>query len=351
MSTEEQNFDDLLKSKLNESEFAFNEANWDKAEQLIIRAEEKRKRRRIGFIFFFGMLLGICIMIPFIGDKSSIDKNLRSEKEALAYTNKIETKPKIESSKKVTEADVKPMNKNGGSNSISKSEVDKNSIKEVRKEDGEKTNLIEPGRTKKQKNSLANEVLTQVKEPNTNRKAPQSVRGEDYKSESNMPIIKEKEIIGSNESIKNKKEGIIEKANEIVSINQEKTESQAISVQTSDSANIPVLINSSLKKDTVITIKDSIIKTKIDSSKAIALDTTKAFKKSTIFSIDAGVNYTFGWTNNSTKEAAGVNAIFGISTTHQFSKKWGALLGIQYTSLAHLNYSNFTSNNLQYDFG
>src|SRR6201985_1445296 len=76
MSTEQENFDDLLRSKLEEGDFAFSEANWDKAEALIIAAEKKRKRRRIAFIFFIGLLIGICLMFPFIGfEKNDAGKN------------------------------------------------------------------------------------------------------------------------------------------------------------------------------------------------------------------------------------------------------------------------------------
>ena len=69
MSTEQENFDEILRSKLSEGNFEFNEANWDKAEALIIQADKKRKRRRIGFIFLIGLTLGICLMIPFIGSE------------------------------------------------------------------------------------------------------------------------------------------------------------------------------------------------------------------------------------------------------------------------------------------
>src|ERR1700761_2029095 len=65
MNKEQENFDDLLRSKLEEIRFDFNEANWDKAESLIIAADKKRKKRRIAIIFFIGMLAGIGAMIPF----------------------------------------------------------------------------------------------------------------------------------------------------------------------------------------------------------------------------------------------------------------------------------------------
>src|ERR1700741_2983907 len=101
MSTEQENFDDLLKSKLDEKEFTFNEANWDKAEKLIIETEKKRKRRIIGFIFFIGMLLGVCVMIPFISGKNNVEKKDLSNKKIDNKTvNEVKPESEIEGSNK-----------------------------------------------------------------------------------------------------------------------------------------------------------------------------------------------------------------------------------------------------------
>ncbi len=64
MINEEEKFNDLLKSKLNEREFFFDELNWEKAEQAIVRVERNKKMRRVALIFLCGFILGAAIMFP-----------------------------------------------------------------------------------------------------------------------------------------------------------------------------------------------------------------------------------------------------------------------------------------------
>src|ERR1700758_2646481 len=97
MSTEQENFDDILRSKLSEGEFEFNEANWDKAEALIIQADKKRKRSRIGFLFFIGLILGVCLMVPFIGDKKESLTNENKKNNAEKKDASIGSNTKVES--------------------------------------------------------------------------------------------------------------------------------------------------------------------------------------------------------------------------------------------------------------
>src|SRR6185369_1197208 len=70
---EQDKFDDLMRSKFpEEGDFAFDEGNWEKAEELIDAARRKERSRRWAIIFFAGILLGVIVMIPFFvqkGDK------------------------------------------------------------------------------------------------------------------------------------------------------------------------------------------------------------------------------------------------------------------------------------------
>jgi hypothetical protein len=400
MSTEQENFDDLLKSKLDESTFAFNEANWDKAEMLIIQAEKKRKRRIIGFIFFIGMLLGVCVMIPFISSKNDI------EKRDLTVKNK-----NITSGSK-TEIAIKSDNKPENSNKIAKVNADTKSVKENEQTASSSNNVVYENRGKevnlkkekaiivgsypseKQRNNSPDAIFTENEKNVVNKDKEQKGRSEGEKNNANPSIIKEKEkpvVIAANNNGK-KDKGKTIKTEEIKNtISVKDSQSNNAVVQVSDSTRVSALTTSttlkrdtsmvtkntigtvkdnvvktkvsaltdaSLKRDTSIiaktttgTAKDSVVKTTTDSVKPVVDSKPEIFKKITILSVDAGVNYAFGWANNSIKEAVGLNAIFGVSVTHKFTKKWAVLVGVQYNSLAHLNYSNYTTNNLRYDFG
>ncbi len=63
---EKEEFEDIIASKFSEAEFPFDEANWDNAEEMISSFRKKEKRRRFGFVFFSGIVLGIIVMLPFV---------------------------------------------------------------------------------------------------------------------------------------------------------------------------------------------------------------------------------------------------------------------------------------------
>lgn len=357
MSTEQENFDDLLKSKLDESEFAFNEANWDKAEMLIIQAEKKRKRRIIGFIFFIGMLLGVCVMIPFTNSKNDAEKkDLSVKKKEIKISSKIEgevrPKNKLENTTKINKVteDTKTIKENEQFVSLSKNATPENISKEVNSKKEEATNT-HPYSSEKQKSNSTEVIFAETKKNRATKINDQKGRREGNKNNNTQSIIKKNQEAGITAINNNKKEIETVKTEEVKNTVSSKNEKPNVVATISDSTKHSIIVNDSLKKDSTILAKDSIAKTKADSIKPVVKDETKIFKKTTLFSIDAGANYAFGWTNNTTKEANGFNAVVGVSVTHQFVKKWSILVGVQYNSLAHLSYSNFTSNNLQFDLG
>ncbi len=63
---DEEKFDKILRFKLSEREYPFDELNWEEAERLIIRQETKRKAVRFSIIFSAGIVAGALIMLPFI---------------------------------------------------------------------------------------------------------------------------------------------------------------------------------------------------------------------------------------------------------------------------------------------
>ena len=85
-------FDDIMRAKFAKRELPLDEANWEDIKKMTDAAREKKKRRRIGFIFFIGLICGVIGMLPFI-------VKLNSEK-TVAVTN---TKPtEVKETKAIT---------------------------------------------------------------------------------------------------------------------------------------------------------------------------------------------------------------------------------------------------------
>ncbi len=373
MSAEQENFDDILRSKLSEGEFEFSEANWDKAEALIIQADKKRKRRRIGFIFFIGLILGVCSMIPFIGnEKESLrigNKQTITEKKDVNAVNNTKTEnkeveritivqqeskaPSIPDVKENKKADVIQTNENAvkvdsetkpkkedkvvNTNSLQKNASNNVIVSSGKKE--EKTVIPKPSN-----NSMTNGTLASNREKRNVSKTE--------KQENNRSEAKSANIIPPNtkggETISNKD---LENTSKRDQIAAKSTESKVI-----DTTHISTTTNNGVVKDTALAVKDSIAKIKPDSVKPIAKETSQetkneSVKQTTIFGIDAGANYALGWKYNNIKEAAGFNAVLGASVVHYFTIKWSILVGLQYNSLPHLSYSSYSGSNTQLGFG
>ncbi|HTA62766.1 MAG TPA: outer membrane beta-barrel protein [Bacteroidia bacterium] len=355
---------------------------------LLIKAGEKRKRRIIGFIFFIGLVLGICVMIPFIGKESIEKRDIKNEligtktesssKSDINLENKEESSNKIEKtnkdtkgvqghfaitkgSNKVVKTNIKQVKENASQTASGDYSANANTSENkegvLRKDELPVINNVP---SLKQANNSTNTVFNETRKNQAVKFKKQEGRREGDKNDNNSSSTikgsKTAEVSVNNNNFKDDK-AKTEEVKNTVSISLKNNPASAKNNptngigKTSDSMDILTLINSHLKKDTVIDIKNSLLVIKVDSAKPIVNSKSELFKKFTFFSIDAGANCAFGWTNHSIHEANGFNAVFGVSITHQFVKKWSVSLGLQYNNLAHLNYSNYTSNNLKYDLG
>jgi hypothetical protein len=350
MSIEEEKFDDLFKSKLSETDFEFSEANWDKAEALIILANKKRKRRRIGIVFFIGLILGISIMIPFIGDEKKIvlteKKESVGENEKRAKEIERTKKPTVQKAGKQSTQYINSESEAVSEDEISTSQVDLKGRRETvtDKKEGNTSNLQDKINTIHKTSLIGSASLKNSQTTKTVKAKDRSGLGNLINS---LPVKEDNKVINNTE-IKND----APKSNQSITTLQE----NKIPSQLTDTIPVNAITNGIPAKDTVI-IKDSLVKTKTDSIiPTIVKETSPELKKEslkqfTVFSIDAGANYSLGWSNKATKEANGFNGVLGLSIMHYLSSKWSILAGIQYNSLAHLNYSSYISSNTQYDFG
>ncbi len=71
--------------------------------------------------------------------------------------------------------------------------------------------------------------------------------------------------------------------------------------------------------------------------------TFDAKEKPLILSIEAGVSYLYGWKNPGKTDADGYNPFIGINYFQAILDKLSVSLGIQYTSVSHLSYSSHTT--------
>ena len=67
--------------------------------------------------------------------------------------------------------------------------------------------------------------------------------------------------------------------------------------------------------------------------------------------LEAGSSYNFGWKNTATREAAGFTPVFGLHFTSQLARKVSFSLGAQYNNVSNLSFSNKESIITRYSLG
>ncbi|HWY35660.1 MAG TPA: hypothetical protein VNX68_13525, partial [Nitrosopumilaceae archaeon] len=75
--SEEENLEELLRQKIEEQEFIFDESNWEKAESMIDASRKRKKRLRFFIIFLSGIIGGVIGTLMFtVSDAGSNSSDL-----------------------------------------------------------------------------------------------------------------------------------------------------------------------------------------------------------------------------------------------------------------------------------
>lgn len=370
---------DILSSK----EFAFDEANWEKARDMIDASKNRKKRRFAGILFSGILFLGVFMGgMYYFSDKAGVvaenrlqrdsaekknapveaGNNVQKEREQAAHS-RIKTKPLSQGLSETTAA------------------------------------IPEPAVRAKQQSVAAN-----------------SVPGSTAKSEQ---LFYQKEIANSKEELVGKSEATV-LSPEHININgeekdtkqtEEKTEFvlQTPSQQAEGSkevgapfSEVPVNTEENNQKSNPETVKtavtvensskeqfatdepskadinnrESVEKQLVDSNETLAEQKTKdlVLSDSTLgellpedndrgelgrpkqdnqplFSVEAGLNYMQGWQNQQGRDARGFNPLLGINVFNNVTSNISLSFGLYYSSVSHLSYSSYTSRVVRLSFG
>jgi hypothetical protein len=305
--SDQETFEDLLKSKLSEGEFSFDEENWEKAEDMIVSFRKKEKIKRGALLFFSGLLLGIIIMFPFLNKTENAGSKLISENnEPVVQSTTVSEKQNSSSSQ-------------GSFNSEKTHKEHKEKVKDQLGKPSISTNETSTPITvhnKKQHSGLTTEpVIKDIENKIT------AVN----KDTESLTTVKEK----INTEINRETEVVIAKDSATTTVASAKTDTIAI-----------VAATDSILKDTVALVKkDSSFKSVSDKEKAAT-----AFANPWQISVLAGGNYLMGRT---------LNPIQGFEFIKPIDSTWSVGTGLYYTYL-NIKASNAVKTivtSTTYDFG
>jgi len=315
MSNEE-TFEDIVKSKLSEKEFSFDEENWEKAEEMIAFFRKKEKIKKGAFIFFSGLLLGIIIMFPFINRTKNTNPELITQNAERA---------------------VKP-------NNIDNKQYQAHAKSPVDLESTEKEEMKDNGRI----SSAPNVTSSQIKEHVSQEQHTSTIQSFTKKGRNKTKFqgsSSRERLIGV------AAEPVLDKIT-----SEESIEKEEIAIDTKVKNDLTILKDSVAKTDSVKVVlvaaadsivKDSVALVKKDSSVKLNADNEKAnlaFAKPWQISVFVGGNYLMGGT---------LNPFQGFEFIKPIDSAWSIGTGLDYTYL-NIKASNAVKTivtNTTYDFG
>ena len=405
--SEQEKMDDIIRSKFSEMDFPFDEENWAKAEEMIVAARAKEKRRRWGIIFFFGILIGVLVMIPFVlknTDSEKTNTTLVEQKNKTAGSitenkenkliNTSETKAEenkiIDKTQEVAEA---PKAEVVEENQAPNVEI-KKSTKEVQK--------INSGEISPSSQSIKPEVKTvpvKIKKPdeptvavNTNisaaplgdkatektvstkketKKSEAPVKAVEAKEKENklvpvIPTTKKKEATDKSETKKEIPPVVITtpetKKKEDVVKQETKKDVSPVATKPDDTKNNSAIVTNPVSVASIDSAKQQPVVTKKDSSTVtpviVKKDSLPTATKQTETKKDSAQKPKSSWTvsldggiNGFLSGGSGISPFAGINITKVLTEKWEIGSGIYYTYIPTFSGASTFTTDATYDFG
>jgi len=304
----ENNFKDLLNSTLSQKEFSFEQEDWLSARAYI---DKKRNSKKRGLIYLsLILLIGGCLSSYFLMPSNTSGLQLSENKSSTIK--------------------LKNFSQNNLNYNLNPKQITKSYLA---------TNTSKPKSSSNPSSSLKKREHKFIA---SNKKSETKIKSTIYRN-SNKVIQKNSLVRLTTSATKNNQTF----QNTIDTISQEKVLAETLTPTSNYINDLPENL------DILNTAFNPQINLGVDSANNLLSQTstpkTKILKN--IFSIEAGSNYLIGWNNGNNKEAKGFNPIVGVNYYSNIIKKFGFIVGLQYSTINHLNNSVYTTKVTRFKFG
>lgn len=385
----EERFKKDLNELLGSKEFAFDEANWEKAKKMI-DASKKTKRRPLaylisGAVFVLSLLTGFYMLlnndapiatIPAPPLKNKATTNLHSKSNNINQTADskthfqtvkapaivTETKPNAQTPEtKEPQTEVKNITLNNGEplENISPVKIKKTTASVSHVLNASLTDVAEVKETQTKQNILPELIpeqpseLTHLESVLEEKSAPNLNSNENTTKETKPITATHEDSVlepATATNLTTVNPDVTELKNETIAVNEAETK-PGTTVREENPAlePEPALINDSLSKESIAAAHPTVAPENPD---PVYEGVEPEPKYRTVrFSMEAGTSYLHGWKNPKNRDANGFNPVFGLNCFNTFSPKLSFSFGIQYTSVSKLSYSNYTSKIIRLKLG
>lgn len=322
----EKDFKDALKDKLNEKQFQFDEAAWEKASQMLDATREEKKKRPFPYFLAAGILLilsliGFYILKPTKGANEISSANIASENTEIKNNETAIAEVKKVASK-TTQANSSLLE--GTTTAATKKEIEKTETTNTENEN-DAVVKTKTSSSKKQKIRAEKEIFKNAIAVNVAKKGNTKTAKTDDQKQDEVAVI---------QTLETKAEEDVFKENPLIPVEEIKADelTTALSV-------LPVNVRPVKEPVTYIELPKNMSETKNNTQEPVHF-----------VSFETGVSYLFGWNNPGKKDASGVNPVVGLNY-YNVSKPITFSFGIHYTMVRNLSYSSHTVTTTRYNFG
>jgi hypothetical protein len=333
MMKPEQEFDKIIRQRIEESEsqFAFDEGNWQKAAKLMGAERGAAGFRNNKKFLLAGALCLFMGSVLFFGYKFLNQDDINGQQKQVSdqsITNEVAVNKSMSGTiganeKQITESSV-------ASKLQSENESNENSVPaKVSTSENDKITTSSESPAK-----INNGSAVSVKNPGSSagNKSPMNpeVNSSKNKTISNFKNNTETEITTSNSSV-----------------------SEVQVVENNDGANMyeNLFLNTKVTKMPAHNLDGDLRKTSYDFIRIYKDDFYTRKRKTCYLDIEAGTTYMFGWDTKAGKDAAGFNAYAGLNFGFHIRKKISASVGAQLYNVGNIKQPFYTGSSVNYDFG
>ena len=345
----EEKFKELLREKLNEKEFSFNEKHWGSMRDMIDESRDKKGKRVMLFLLFVACMTGTLFLYLFTDNGNETTTLARVEKNknetSLTQNQHVRLTDKEPDLTKKQQTRTKEFTSSPGQNFQQPSQKPEQIKSEMNhfsqnNRDGEETghadqkDALIPNNTS---NVQPVKQQTVIKIPTA---LPVTSTSVPITEEVKMELALNQPIIDDTRNTESKIETTVPETEKIIATENAANETPTEPVVSSESAslvNTPVILTDSVAINSPV-VAD------------VILPIAPNEPKHTV-SFEAGANYLAGWKEKDKRDARGFNFIAGVNYQNTINHQLSLSAGLQYTSVRNLSAYSHSSTATSYGFG
>lgn len=346
------NFDDLMKDKLDGMEFPFNEANWEKASQMIDASRPAKKPYGSLLIASSIVITGALIIssIYYFGGKlsntSSTEVAQQIEQKTISVSNELNSNEVVTNSKQSNNSIENSTSSSNESSSINSSSENNstainnsNSVKTFETTNSTNTKI----KTNSNTNSSNSGVVSAIAKNNSGSKTNSEKTIGKTTASNALPV-------GATEGARQKGQ-----SNEAISSTDTNADQKTVASNTEVKESLNDPETATEKKEGAIAQTTATNTAAPDTSNGTNSSFTKKkdyvrTKHHSVF-VEAGAINSFGWAVNNVRNGNNIAPFAGINYMYNFDSRSSVLVGLQYNTLSNLSESKVSFSVTSYEFG